>query len=95
LTHKLVAAEVICTELACEVLTKPDGTPVGAPSCCNHCEHGGSWSVLGSPQLVVTWPAGKAPRCKVDGCGKCPYELDARGRRSAKGFDVVSWKKLP
>lgn len=82
-TVRLVAVAT-CTARACP-----------GDSCCNACGFGG-WM---EPKRGLEAVAGKGtealPRCEVDGCGRCAFDLTATGRRRGEAFVVKSWSKVP
>jgi len=72
-----------CTEEVCP-RTKP---------CCHSCS-AGLWVQSEAPHRAGRAAAGQLPDCQVDGCGRCPFHLEAAGRVEGDTFVVTRWTKV-
>ena len=71
---------IVCTAMACAA-EKP---------CCNSC---GFQNWIGPSGGAVRSAGEPLPQCEVDGCGRCPFVIYARGERQGDEFVVNSWRR--
>lgn len=63
--------------------------------CCHSCTHV-SWTVVGSNSSLearIEPGVEPLPICELDGCGECPYELEAEGEEQDGVFRVTAWSR--
>ncbi len=84
----LLIPSATCTEKAC-----PPQDP-----CCNSCQFQGWFDREFNVKAVSKDPAKPLPTCDLDGCGVCPFMLQAKGKpdnfKKPKVLYVTKWSKV-
>jgi len=84
LEKRILKASSGCTEEEC--------VPVDA--CCHTCFHHGRWHVGEPYYLEAVAKEGEFPKCDVDGCGRCAFDLEAYGYEEGRKFYVLRWSEI-